>query len=237
MRTQQVQNNIANLFQMAKSTSVKQATGTSFDDLLQTSKINNQAEQESQDSNNTTVESSDTVAKKQKIEAEDSTTEVKQERPNMKDMEKAEETIDTEASDKELAERIAGFFNQVTETIKDMLGLSNEELQSFMEQMGITEVDLLNANTLQNLVLLVKEQEPVMLLTDAQLLVDVQNLAKQVESLLEQSGITREEISAFVEQTEFSTFVLETEEVLEQPEEVIKSSLVAAMPIFSSFLI
>ena len=224
MRTQQVQNNIANLFQMAKSTSVKQATGTSFDDLLQTSKINNQAEQESQDSNNTTVESSDTVAKKQKIEAEDSTTEVKQERPNMKDMEKAEETIDTEASDKELAERIAGFFNQVTETIKDMLGLSNEELQSFMEQMGITEVDLLNANTLQNLVLLVKEQEPVMLLTDAQLLVDVQNLAKQVESLLEQSGITREEISAFVEQTEFSTFVLETEEVLEQPEEVIKSS-------------
>ncbi len=224
MRTQQVQNNIANLFQMAKSTSVKQATGTSFDDLLQTSKINNQAEQKSQDSNNTTVESSDTVAKKQKIESKDSTAEVKQERPKTQNMEKSEETMDTEVSDKELAERIVGFFNQVTETVKDMLGLSDEELQAFMEQMGITEVDLLNANTLQNLVLLVKEQEPVMLLTDAQLLADVQNLTKQVESLLEQSGLTKEEISAFMEQPEFEGFVLDAEEALETTEEVLEPS-------------
>ena len=40
MQTTQVQNGIASLFQMAKSTStaMKQTTGSSFDDLLQTSK-------------------------------------------------------------------------------------------------------------------------------------------------------------------------------------------------------
>ena len=145
----QVQNNIANLFQMAKSTSVKQTTGSSFDDLLQTSKINSQTESNNQESKNTSVESKDSVTKNEKIESKDSVVETKQERPQMKDMKKTEESVeDMEVSNEELAERIASLFSQVTETIQDMLGISEEELQSFMEQMGITEVDLLNPSTL-----------------------------------------------------------------------------------------
>lgn len=219
----QVQNNIANLFRMAKSTSVKQTTGSSFDDLLQTSKVNNQTESNNQESQNTSVESKDSVTKNEKIESKDSVAETKQERPQMKDMKKTEEPVeDMEVSDEELAKRIAGLFSQVTETIQDMLGISEEELQSFMEQMGITEVDLLNPSTLQNLMLLVKDQEPVNLLTDAQLLSDMQNLVKKVEEILVETGITKEEIATFMEQPEFKALVVEAKEVLETSEEVVE---------------
>lgn len=219
----QVQNNIANLFQMAKSTSVKQTTGSSFDDLLQTSKVNNQTESNNQESQNTSVESKDSVTKNEKIESKDSVAETKQERPQMKDMKKTEEPVeDMEVSDEELAKRIAGLFSQVTETIQDMLGISEEELQSFMEQMGITEVDLLNPSTLQNLMLLVKDQEPVNLLTDAQLLSDMQNLVKKIEEILVETGITKEEIATFMEQPEFKALVVEAKEVLETSEEVVE---------------
>ncbi len=219
----QVQNNIANLFQMAKSTSVKQTTGSSFDDLLQTSKINSQTESNNQESKNTSVESKDSVTKNEKIESKDSVVETKQERPQMKDMKKTEESVeDMEVSNEELAERIASLFSQVTETIQDMLGISEEELQSFMEQMGITEVDLLNPSTLQNLMLLVKDQEPVNLLTDEQLLFDMQDLVKQVEEVLVEFDITKEEITTFMEQPEFKALVVEAKEVLETSEEVVE---------------
>ena len=221
----QVQNSIANLFQMAKSTSVKQTTGSSFDDLLQASKVNNQTESNNQESKNPPVELKESVAKNEKIGSKDSVAETKQERPQMKDMKKAEEPVeDMEVSDEELAKRIAGLFFQVTETIQDMLGISEEELQSFMEQMGITEVDLLNPSTLQNLMLVVKDQEPVNLLTDAQLLSDMQDLVKQVEEVLVEVGITKEEIATFMEQPAFKDLVLEVKEVLETSEEVVEQS-------------
>ena len=105
-----------------------------------------------------------------------------------------------------------------------MLGISEEELQSFMEQMGITEVDLLNPSTLQNLMLVVKDQEPVNLLTDAQLLSDMQDLVKQVEEVLVEVGITKEEIATFMEQPAFKDLVLEVKEVLETSEEVVEQS-------------
>lgn len=221
----QVQNSIANLFQMAKSTSVKQTTGSSFDDLLQASKVNNQTESNNQESKNPPVESKESVAKNEKIGSKDSVVQTKEERPQMKDMKKTEEPVeDMEVSDEELAKRIAGLFSQVTETIQDMLGISEEELQSFMEQMGITEVDLLNPSTLQNLMLVVKDQEPVNLLTDAQLLSDMQDLVKQVEEVLVEVGITKEEIATFMEQPAFKDLVLEVKEVLETSEEVVEQS-------------
>lgn len=224
MQTGQVQNGIASLFQMMKSTSVKQTAGSSFDDLLQTSKVSQQAESNSQEQKNTSVQSSETVTKDKKVESKETVVETKQERPKMQDMDKTEESVDVEASDKELAERIAGLFVQVTETIQDMLGISNEELQSFMEQMGITEVDLLNPSTLQNLMLLVKDQEPVNLLTDAQLLSDMQELVNQVENLLGEAGITKEEIVTLMEQPKFEAFVLEAKELIETSEEVVEQS-------------
>ncbi len=221
MQTQQVQNGIASLFQMTKGTSVKQATGSNFDDLLQTSKMNSQMEQNERESANVTAES-ETTTKVQKTEVKDSVVGQQKESSKMQDMNKMEESTDMELSDKELAEKVAVLFAQITETIKEVLGLSDEELQSFMEQMGITEVDLLNANTLQNLVLLVKEQEPVMLLTDAELFSDVQDLIKQVETLLEQTGITKEDIVTFMEQSEFAQFVVEKEKLLENTEEMVE---------------
>ena len=220
MQTGQVQNGIASLFQMAKSTSVKQTTGSNFDDLLQTSKLNSQTENSSQQSTSASEKASEKVTKTEKVESKDSVVETKQESPQTQDMNKTKDSAEMEVSDEELAERVAGLFGQITETIQDILGISEEELQAFMEQMGIKEVDLLNPATLQNLMLLVKNQEPVNLLTDAQLLSDMQDLVKQVEAVLEEVGITKEEIITLMEQPEFESFVIEAKELLETSEEV-----------------
>ena len=228
MQIKQVQNGIASLFQVTKSvsTSMDKTKGTAFDDLLQTSKLSNQAENSSQETKDTSAKQVDTSTKNEKAESTDAVVGTEKECLEGKDIKETEESVDVELEtcDKELAEKVAGLFVQVTEVIQDMLGISEEELQSFMEQMGITEVDLLNPSVLQNLVLLVKDQEPIDLLTNEQLAIDVQNLVKQVETLVEDTGITAEEIVTVMKQPEFEKFVAEVKELLKAPEELLEQS-------------
>jgi len=115
-----------------------------------------------------------------------------------------------EASDVEVAERVAGVLNQIAELIKDVLGLSDDELNQFMEQLGITSAELIQPETLQNLVLMANsEQDAVVLLTDAKLLTTVNELIGQVEKLLQEADVTPEELAVSFENPDFEAMVEE----------------------------
>ena len=145
--------------------------------------------------------------KKQETESKQEIDQTEVQSSEMSSTKEMEQSTEVEPLDSELAERVAVLLTQVTQTVQEMLDLSEGELQTFMEQMGITAVDLLNPSTLQNLVLLVKEQEPVMLLTDEQLLSTVSQLTEQVEDLLKNANISPKELMQVVEHQDFGNIL------------------------------
>jgi flagellar hook-length control protein FliK len=126
-----------------------------------------------------------------------------EEKPELKKAEGMEELSDTEA-----AERAAGVLNQVAEAVKDLLGLSEEELKQMLEQLGISNLQLIQPETLQNLVLMANsEQDAVVLLTDAELLNTVNELTAKVDQILQEAGMTPEELINSFNDADFSDMV------------------------------
>ena len=85
------------------------------------------------------------------------------------------------------------------------LGVSEEEVISAMETLGLTMVDLLNPDQMTQLVLTIKGADMLSLMTDEGLYNSLQNLLGMVEQQLNQIqedlGISPEELSALLEQT------------------------------------
>lgn len=214
----------------AKSSPVK-SSDSSFDQLIQMSQNAGAANEQVTKPVETKKESAADVTKAEQPEQtvdvssdKTDTTATAEEKP---ELEKAEST--KEASDVEAAERAAGILNQVAEAVKDVLGLSDEELNQFLEELGITNLELLNPETLQNLVLMANsEQDAVVLLTDAELLSTVNELAAQVEQILQEAGVTQEDLISALDNPEFEALVQEAMDQLneadtEEKEEITTS--------------
>ncbi len=199
----------------AKSASVK-SSDTNFDQLIQMSQNAGAANEQPAKPVETKKESVAEVAEVEKPkDTKEVSTETKdagataEEKPELAKAEGTEEATDVEA-----AERAAGILNQVAEAVKDLLGLSEEELNQFMEELGITNLNLLNPESLQNLVLMANsEQDAVVLLTDAELLNTVNELTAQVDQILQEAGVTAEELMTALDNPDFSSLV---EEAMEQ---------------------
>ena len=204
----------------AKSTSVK-SNDSGFEQLIQMSQnIGAGNEQKSQPAEI----KKDSVAAVDKAEQPEKPTEVSnekkdslqttEEKPELKKAEVAEEADDIEA-----AERAAGILNQVVEVVKDLLGISDEELNQMLEQLGITNLQLIQPETLQNLVLMANsEQDAVVLLTDAELLNTVNELTARVELVLQEAGISAEELMNAFDNPDFAGMVEEAVAKLSEAE-------------------
>ncbi|MBQ8633153.1 MAG: flagellar hook-length control protein FliK [Lachnospiraceae bacterium] len=200
----------------AKSASVK-SNDSSFDQMIQMSQ--NISAENGQNSQPAEIKKSSAAAV-DKAEQPEKPTEVStekkdnlqtaEEKPELKKAEVTEEADDIEA-----AERAAGILNQVAEAVKELLGISDEELNQMLEQLGITEIQLIQPETLQNLVLMANsEQDAVVLLTDAKLLNTVNELTSKVEQILQEAGITSEELMEAFDSPDFAGMVEEAAEKL-----------------------
>jgi len=193
----------------AKSTSAKSGD-VSFDQLIQMSQNASAANEQTAKPVESPAESAEDVTK---AEQPEKPAEVSSERKDtMATTEEKTELQKTEGTeeitDAEAAERAASLLNQVVEAVKEVLGLSEEELNQFMEELGISNIDLLNPETLQNLVLKANsEQDAVVLLTDAQLLSTVNELTTKVEQILQEAGVTPEELVQALEDPDFGAMV------------------------------
>ena len=222
MQTQQISGvHGGGMLYTSKSAPAKSADG-SFDQLIQMSQSTGSTQEQVQKPAETAKK--DAVAEVEETKQPEQTTDVADEKVDTKasteektELAKAEGT--EEATDVEAAERAAGILAQVTEVVKEVLDLTDEQLNAFMEELGITAMDLLQPETLQNLVLMANsEQDAVILLTDAELLTTVNQLAEQVEQVLKQAGVTPEELAAALESPEFEAMVTEALEQLKEVE-------------------
>ncbi len=115
----------------------------------------------------------------------------------------AEQTKGTD--DTELAERAAALMTQVTVIVKDVLGISEEQLQEAMQLLGITEADLCNTDVLKQLLLTVnKEQDSAAFLVNADLLKQMQQLTEAVDKAVKESGLDLNALAEKMTDAEFS---------------------------------
>ena len=205
----------------AKSASVK-SNDSSFDQLIQISQnIGAESGQNSQPAeikkaSAATVDKAEQPAKPTEVSTEKKDNlQTAEEKPEL-----AKAKVTEEADDVEAAERAAGILNQVAEAVKELLGISDEELNQMLEQLGITNLQLIQPETLQNLVLMANsEQDAVVLLTDAELLNTVNELNAQVEQILQEAGITTEELLMAFEDSDFAGMIEDALNQLAETEE------------------
>ena len=212
MQTQQVLGvDRGGMLYASKAAPAKSGT-SNFEQLIQMSQNAGTANEQEVKKVETKKESAADVTKAEQPEKPEEvssemkdTTATAEEQPELEKAEGKEEATDVEA-----AERVAGILNQVAEAVKEILGLTDEELNQFMEELGITNLDLLQPETLKNLVLKVNsEQDAVVLLTDAKLLSTVNELNAQVEQVLQEAGVTPEELKTVLENPDFEALVEE----------------------------
>ena len=129
---------------------------------------------------------------------------------------KAEKTQDIK-TDKRTQDELQKAGEELTGKVAEELGVSEEAVKNAMEMLGLTMVDLLDADNMTQLVLTLEDADMLSLMTDEGLYNSLQNLLGMVNEALnviqEDLGISQEELAALLEETE-------TEE--EQPQEIVK---------------
>ncbi len=93
---------------------------------------------------------------------------------------------------------------ELVKEVAEELGVSEEEVLAAMETLGLTMVDLLNADNMTQLVLAVKGEDMLALMTDEGLYHSLQNLLTMVSEAVDQIGekmeLSPEELAAVLEQ-------------------------------------
>lgn len=120
-----------------------------------------------------------------------------------------EELIDVipemeEPVDEMTIDEIANALEQIIEQIKKILGITDEEFLSGMEQLGLQSYDLLNVDHMAQLVTAISgEDSTISLVANEDLYTALQDITEmvdtQVNSLLENTGLTSEELDAVLQ--------------------------------------
>lgn len=76
----------------------------------------------------------------------------------------------------------------VKDEIKEKLGVTQEELEEAMAELGLTDADLLIPQNVRTLCLSLNDSEEVDLLTDGELFAAIDDILKELNGLLEQAG-------------------------------------------------
>lgn len=109
-----------------------------------------------------------------------------------------------EPVDEMTIDAIARALEQIIEQIREILGITDEELLSGMEELGLQSYDLLNADNMAQLVATISgEDSAISLVANEDLYNALQDITElvdtQVDSLLENTGFTSEELDAVLQ--------------------------------------
>lgn len=109
-----------------------------------------------------------------------------------------------ESVDEMTIDAIARALEQIIEQIREILGITDEELLSGMEDLGLQSYDLLNADNMAQLVAAISgEDSAISLVANEDLYNAMQDITElvdtQVDSLLENTGLTSEELDAVLQ--------------------------------------
>ena len=123
----------------------------------------------------------DTVTEKATDEV-DKNTEKTEEKTAVTETGKAEATEETEELDTEAVEKA---INEIMAAIQQVLGVTNEELKSALQELGISTEELLNTDIIPKIVVALTEgADELSVMTNEELFANVQELTAKVEDVL-----------------------------------------------------
>ena len=129
----------------------------------------------------------------------------------------------------ETAEAVSALMVQVQQVICNELGISEEEFNEALNELGMSAEDLLDRTNLQEFFLQVQDvAEPTELLTNEELFGSFAELMQAVEQTLQEAGVTSEEVQTVLREAELMTKEPEAEpeevaEHAELPDEISKA--------------
>lgn len=131
-----------------------------------------------------------------------------------------EEDIDDE-------ETVKKMMSEVVETIKKILGISDEEYQKAMSELGLTSVDLLEPNNITNLIAQVSgKQDAMSVITDSELSLKLKDIIQVVADVMSEAdsqyGISQEQFKS-IAQTYTDNVVAQNQVVAEHAGELHKN--------------
>lgn len=114
----------------------------------------------------------------------------------------------------ELAGKVKEALQEIKALAEDVLDLDQEELNAIMEQLGVTMVDLLNPQVLQQIVVKAADGNDFsVLLTDENAAMNLQELLSGVQDILAEAGLKQEEILPLLQNDDFAKMLEQVEAV------------------------
>ena len=142
-------------------------------------------------------------------------TEELQEVSETKDTEKVVQSVDEEELD---TEAVAEAMTEIMAVIQKVLGVTTEELQSAMDELGISAEDLLNTEMIPKLVVALTEgADELSVMTNENLFANVQEITSKVESILkdlaDQTNLSPDALKEMVQNMPKAEIAVEEETV------------------------
>lgn len=162
--------------------------------------------------NNTAYKSADNIKQAdKKIEyAKDSdNTAVKEKADTSAAVEEGAEELEEEPVEKKTVDQIADILQQIIGQIKEILGVTDEELANGMESVGLQPLDLLDsANMTQLMTALTGEDSAISLVANEELYAALQDITEmvdtQVNNLLAETGLSEAELDVILQKLQES---------------------------------
>ena len=147
-------------------------------------------------------------AAKQIQESPETTQRKPAEKPERTEKTDADETVTRDDGRKdEVVKKAEGIAEKVKEAVKEELSVDDRQLEEAMAVLGLTATDLLDAGNIKNLMLeITGEQDPMVLITNEELLNDIGNVTGLMENavngLTEEFAITDEQFAQIMDSAE-----------------------------------
>lgn len=147
-------------------------------------------------------------------------TDQSKETKDVKETDQAEEATETKDEEKD-TEAVMEAITQIMATIADVLNVKPEQIQSAMEELGMSPQDLLDAEMIPQLVVALTEgADELSVMTDAELFADVQKITTEVNGILEelskQLDITPDQLKEMLQNMPKEEAV--TEDIIKTPQ-------------------
>ena len=179
--------------------------GDKITDTVQASTKNVETAKKPQQQENQMSENTDKVQREQNVTKEEPIDSEKKDDLTTDNVQQNSAAEDEEPIDKLATEQIADALLQIIEQLKQLCGVSEEEIFAGMESIDMHSIELLDASRMaQLLTVIAGEGEVMSLVTNEDLYATLQTLTATAETvssqLLEDMGLTQEEFDAMLEQ-------------------------------------
>ena len=202
----------------------------------QSTQTENKTETKAETKTNETTEKVENVSETKEDSSVKETTKVEktEEGQEVTETENTEENVQNVDEEELDTEEVMEAITEIMATIQNVLGVTPEELQSALEELGLSVEDLLNTEIIPKIVVALTEgADELSVMTNAELFADIQEITAKVEGILNELSakldISPEDVKGMLQN--MTQNMEQPEPVVEEVVSVVKTDDIAEVPV------